>query len=98
SLSLRADYADGIEIGFRDAESQFPAETIYSYAHVQGAEPVTTQSQADQIEQIKGSHLNGRSEEHTSELQSRFDLVCRLLLEKEKKRKESNTDANERRH
>src|SRR6266496_700696 len=33
-----------------------------------------------------------RSEEHTSELQSRRDLVCRLLLEKKKKenRKESN--------
>src|SRR5690349_22213074 len=30
----------------------------------------------------------GRSEEHTSELQSRRDLVCRLLLEKKK-----NTDA-----
>src|SRR5207249_9302885 len=28
-----------------------------------------------------------RSEEHTSELQSRFDLVCRLLLEKKKTRK-----------
>src|SRR5437868_9970309 len=28
---------------------------------------------------------NHRSEEHTSELQSRFDLVCRLLLEKKKK-------------
>src|SRR5699024_12794143 len=29
--------------------------------------------------------INGaRSEEHTSELQSRFDLVCRLLLEKKK--------------
>src|SRR5438067_4035090 len=27
-----------------------------------------------------------RSEEHTSELQSRFDLVCRLLLEKKKDR------------
>src|SRR5579885_3746100 len=26
--------------------------------------------------------IAGRSEEHTSELQSRFDLVCRLLLEK----------------
>src|SRR5207249_12068274 len=26
----------------------------------------------------------GRSEEHTSELQSRFDIVCRLLLEKKK--------------
>src|SRR5437868_9836357 len=28
-----------------------------------------------------------RSEEHTSELQSRFDLVCRLLLEKKKNNK-----------
>src|SRR5207249_7251040 len=30
-----------------------------------------------------------RSEEHTSELQSRFDLVCRLLLEKKKKNEEN---------
>src|SRR5699024_12146872 len=29
--------------------------------------------------------LTVRSEEHTSELQSRFDIVCRLLLEKKKK-------------
>src|SRR5438067_9409512 len=33
-----------------------------------------------------------RSEEHTSELQSRFDLVCRLLLEKKKDDAESDTD------
>src|SRR5438874_9941421 len=32
-----------------------------------------------------------RSEEHTSELQSRRDLVCRLLLEKKKKKKKRNT-------
>src|SRR2546421_7933485 len=32
-----------------------------------------------------------RSEEHTSELQSRSDLVCRLLLEKKKKQKKTNT-------
>src|SRR5699024_11600391 len=31
--------------------------------------------------------LRGRSEEHTSELQSRFDLVCRLLLEKKNNNK-----------
>src|SRR5436190_17803341 len=31
--------------------------------------------------------LAGRSEEHTSELQSHSDLVCRLLLEKKKKKK-----------
>src|SRR5206468_10128216 len=30
-------------------------------------------------------HIQGRSEEHTSELQSRSDLVCRLLLEKKNK-------------
>src|SRR5438067_10578306 len=30
------------------------------------------------------SSFKTRSEEHTSELQSRFDLVCRLLLEKKK--------------
>src|SRR2546429_2611294 len=33
-----------------------------------------------------------RSEEHTSELQSRLHLVCRLLLEKKKKKIISNTD------
>src|SRR5699024_5481184 len=32
-----------------------------------------------------------RSEEHTSELQSRFDLVCRLLLEKKKNNKTNAT-------
>src|SRR5690349_23505602 len=32
-----------------------------------------------------GPQRGGRSEEHTSELQSRRDLVCRLLLEKKKK-------------
>src|SRR5699024_11741402 len=31
-----------------------------------------------------GPRRPARSEEHTSELQSRFDLVCRLLLEKKK--------------
>src|SRR5438874_7212802 len=31
-----------------------------------------------------------RSEEHTSELQSRRDLVCRLLLEKKKQQKKDN--------
>src|SRR5690349_23923753 len=34
--------------------------------------------------------IRERSEEHTSELQSRRDLVCRLLLEKKKKHKNCN--------
>src|SRR5699024_11822166 len=33
------------------------------------------------VKQLDGCRLRIRSEEHTSELQSRFDLVCRLLLE-----------------
>src|SRR5690349_24962283 len=33
-----------------------------------------------------GADFPDRSEEHTSELQSRRDLVCRLLLEKKKKK------------
>src|SRR5699024_11779858 len=32
----------------------------------------------------ESTNIQERSEEHTSELQSRFDLVCRLLLEKKK--------------
>src|SRR6266550_6452524 len=42
-----------------------------------------------------GGRLPRRSEEHTSELQSRLHLVCRLLLEKKKKQ---NTNQNVRQH
>src|SRR2546422_5940098 len=37
--------------------------------------------------------VHDRSEEHTSELQSRLHLVCRLLLEKKKQRTESRAAA-----
>ena len=36
------------------------------------------------------TEVKGRSEEHTSELQSHSDLVCRLLLEKKKKKQKAN--------
>src|SRR5207249_7481033 len=42
------------------------------------ARDCVTVSEQDTIVEV------ARSEEHTSELQSRFDLVCRLLLEKKK--------------
>src|SRR5260221_7654374 len=38
----------------------------------------------------RGAPPPPRSEEHTSELQSHSDLVCRLLLEKKKKRDKTN--------
>src|SRR5687768_17882867 len=40
-------------------------------------------------ELTRSRDLRSRSEEHTSELQSRLHLVCRLLLEKKKKKKDS---------
>src|SRR5437867_9876288 len=36
--------------------------------------------------ELGGGGASQRSEEHTSELQSPYDLVCRLLLEKKKKK------------
>src|SRR2546422_5391132 len=39
-----------------------------------------------------------RSEEHTSELQSRLHLVCRLLLEKKKKKKRERDIAHSEKH
>src|SRR3712207_7079370 len=44
--------------------------------------------------QIQGLKGQGRSEEHTSELQSRQYLVCRLLLEKKKEKKKHRLVAN----
>src|SRR5699024_9821143 len=40
---------------------------------------------------MRGADELARSEEHTSELQSRFDLVCRLLLERKKKSRNQGT-------
>src|SRR5699024_11772654 len=50
----------------------------------EGVKRLTPDSERKPAE-VSRAHLRGRSEEHTSELQSRFDLVCRLLLEKKKK-------------
>src|SRR5260370_22994552 len=41
------------------------------------------------LRQIHGGEIPDRSEEHTSELQSHLNLVCRLLLEKKKTHQES---------
>src|SRR2546422_5643092 len=58
--------------------------------HVAAAAPLHDHGEAEQLERrpiIGGGAPNERSEEHTSELQSRLHLVCRLLLEKKKKKK-----------
>src|SRR5437660_9455481 len=46
------------------------------------------------VDLFRGKIPDNRSEEHTSELQSRGHLVCRLLLEKKKKKKTNNSKHN----
>src|SRR2546422_5163568 len=58
------------------------------------AAAATTSARMRNVSFMKCGRIRGgerRSEEHTSELQSRLHLVCRLLLEKKKKKKQKNT-------
>src|SRR2546427_5514348 len=55
----------------------------HRHAGVLQATQRTGRQHLDAIRELEGS----RSEEHTSELQSQSNLVCRLLLEKKKKKK-----------
>src|SRR2546430_10514810 len=57
----------------------FPYTTLFR-SHVAGVQYYA----ARQLLSHAGRPLLGRSEEHTSELQSQSNLVCRLLLEKKK--------------
>src|SRR5207249_7317000 len=65
-----------------------PRSTLFPYTTLFRSR---TTSSASAVESSSSRALPARlpqwrSEEHTSELQSRFDLVCRLLLEKKKKK------------
>src|SRR2546422_8157848 len=57
--------------------------------------PRRRQSQGSRFETHETNHGPHRSEEHTSELQSRLHLVCRLLLEKKKKNQYTNKAIHE---
>src|SRR5690349_22530904 len=65
-----------------------PRSTLFPYTTLFRSVPavsrVAVTSSTGSLPSIKGRSTRGRSEEHTSELQSRRDLVCRLLLEKKK--------------
>src|SRR5206468_13081622 len=52
-----------------------------------GVAVYTPESGEKNVQRVVATALGRRSEEHTSELQSRSDLVCRLLLEKKNKQK-----------
>src|SRR2546428_10255180 len=70
-----------------------PRSTLFPYTTLFRSHGVEVEArEAAPVHRGNGPAVTGhgwtiaRSEEHTSELQSRSDLVCRLLLEKKKKR------------
>src|SRR5437870_7156778 len=72
----------------------FPYTTLFRSKDAGGAETVEDPAnENDATNQLR--ELSGRSEEHTSELQSRGHLVCRLLLEKKKKKKTTTPQHSE---
>src|SRR5689334_24160173 len=68
--------------GARPCQDFFPGADIHEIR-----QPVIAQHVAHAIAR---AFAPKRSEEHTSELQSQFHLVCRLLLEKKKKKKQTH--------
>ena len=53
-----------------------------------GAYDILAKIESDTVEKLRET-ITWKMEEHTSELQSHHDLVCRLLLEKKKKNKKN---------
>src|SRR5690606_40742689 len=73
--------------GDQDSGSHFPCEARAKIRHGQSD---ACERQAQRQPALQGQPFSkrqiNRSEEHTSELQSRENLVCRLLLEKKKQK------------
>src|SRR2546427_7992981 len=81
-----------------------PRSTLFPYTTLfRSSTSFTSQALHDAIGSLRQAGIifvaaagNARSEEHTSELQSQSNLVCRLLLEKKKKNATSSADRHRR--
>src|SRR5207247_8027919 len=84
SLSKRLQYIRMHDAGLEKTMHTKHAElmNLNAVAKRSGVSTATVSRVLNDLNVVKNST---RSEEHTSELQSRVDLVCRLLLEKKKK-------------
>src|SRR2546429_9540772 len=85
TMSSSSDLPNSFFFFFNDTATT----EIYTLS-LHDALPIWEQSQRHRVfypgqaQEIQARQARGRSEEHTSELQSRLHLVCRLLLEKKK--------------
>src|SRR5437016_7057893 len=68
-----------------------PRSTLFPYTTLfRSTSPASPHATSARSRRAARRPAPGRSEEHTSELQSLTNLVCRLLLEKKKKQKKKN--------
>src|SRR2546426_5099902 len=82
---------------FRSPHQEQHHRNVYEELHRRVADEIARahaeeSEERQHPERVHEVHLEGRSEEHTSELQSPCNLVCRLLLEKKKKSKTIRVD------
>src|SRR5438270_8968995 len=71
-----------------------PRSTLFSYTTLfRSVQAVPQLGDAVVVPDERALKLRQRSEEHTSELQSQSNLVCRLLLEKKKKTRNTSSEA-----
>src|SRR2546430_10214575 len=78
----------------RRATEVFPFKALQFFDYLRGSFGICNAETALALEgqfDHNFSHGGNRSEEHTSELQSQSNLVCRLLLEKKKNRTDHST-------
>src|SRR3712207_8093798 len=71
---------EGVTVSTFTVRARSAGEAIVREARRRGVEAIVMS--AAEPSHVRGGVLLGRSEEHTSELQSRHYLACRLLLEK----------------
>src|SRR5207253_9829740 len=87
ALPILARLTDLLEHQAVAQKEVLAAKTGHAVAQSSLEQAKTAREQARRRLELLGLKAGQRSEEHTSELQSRGHLVCRLLLEKKKKQK-----------
>src|SRR5699024_12093876 len=85
--TLFRSYQSAIKAGYSES---YAKSSSYKLLDIVGISQEIERVREEELDKVQKRFAIGatkaikRSEEHTSELQSRFDLVCRLLLEKKK--------------
>src|SRR5690242_21112222 len=103
SVTIATAVKPGLLRSWRSAKRRSPRSVCIARppgsdrGHRRLAPALLDDAAVEEVDRAVGVRGVARSEEHTSELQSHVNLVCRLLLEKKKKKRKNKTNcANKR--